>query len=95
MATSVGMASGAKTPAAARKAPRPVMHHSCTVLRRMLIRHSTVSLSTGVRTEGREEWVTKECGIPLFSEKECASGICRSCAKGWTSPNNFPVTSDP
>ena len=35
------------------------------------------------------EWVTEECGTPLFS----ADGlVCRGCESGWWHPQNFPLT---
>lgn len=66
-------------------------HHSCTVVRTMLIKHSTLSLRTGAVTEGASEWVTRPCGVPLFSDTEQVSGQCRSCADGWTAPTNYPA----
>jgi len=69
-------------------------HYSCLKMRRILKKHGTLNIVTGdMKMEG-EEWVTEKCGIPLFDEKERTSGICRSCAIGWTHPNNFPVEDD-
>lgn len=65
---------------------------SCQVIRRMLIKHSTLNIATGETSSmAREEWVTRPCGTPLFGDEERAVGKCRSCAKGWTHPNNYPV----
>jgi hypothetical protein len=67
------------------------MADSCTKMRRMLIRTSTLNMATGQRTETGEAWETRPCGVPMFSEVEKKAGICRSCANGWTHPNNYPV----
>jgi hypothetical protein len=69
-------------------------HQSCTKLRRMLIRHGTLNMQNGAVTEGAQEWVTRECGTPLFGQTEREHGICRSCASGWTHPENCPVEND-
>jgi hypothetical protein len=63
--------------------------HECTVIRRMLVTHSLLSLRTGESTETGSEWVTRACGSPLFNADERASGICKSCAKGWKHPHNY------
>lgn len=68
------------------------MSNSCTQMRRQLITHSTVNLTTGEYTDGAQEWKTQPCGVPLFSDADRTRGTCRSCAKGWTHPNNYPVT---
>lgn len=65
--------------------------HDCAVVRRMLITHGTIQLGTGKTTTGRKEWVTRECGTPLFSEEERRTETCRSCAGGWKSPLNYPA----
>lgn len=66
-------------------------YDSCTKMRRMFIQNFTLSMATGERTLVGEEWVTRECGVPLFGDDETKTGICRSCANGWTHPNNHPV----
>lgn len=67
------------------------MHNNCTKLRRMLIKSGTLNLSTGASTITQEEWMTRACGVPLFSDAEKKRGTCRSCDAGWTHPNNYPV----
>jgi hypothetical protein len=64
---------------------------NCTVMRRVLVKHSTLDLETGQYVQGKEEWVTRPCGKPLFSDAEKQSGKCKSCQKGWTHPENYPV----
>lgn len=64
---------------------------SCRIMRRKLVRHSTVNIVTGERSAETEEWVTEPCGVPLFGEREVLTGVCRSCANGWTHENNYPV----
>ena len=66
-------------------------HTACSKVRTMLIRHSVLTLHTGQSTPAGQEWVTRPCGVPLFSQAERESGVCRSCAAGWTHPENFPV----
>jgi hypothetical protein len=73
------------------KAKQPRRFDSCTQMRRQLVTHSTLSLRTGERTEGRQEWVTKPCGVPLFGDAARARGTCDSCASGWTHEHNYPV----
>lgn len=63
----------------------------CTQQRRRLVTHSLLNTSTGESTEGRQEWEEGPCAAPLFSDTERASGLCRSCASGWTHPKNFPI----
>jgi hypothetical protein len=75
----------------ATKAPK--IHTSCTQVRRMLIKHSAVSMQTGERRELGEEWVTQPCGTPLFAEAEKERGTCRACFSGWVHEHNYPVTS--
>jgi len=56
---------------------------SCHTLRRVLVR-------LPIKAAG-QEWTTRACGMPLFSDLERASGVCRSCASGWTHPEDHPV----
>ncbi len=69
------------------------VHTACTQIRRMLVKHSTVSMNTGETRELGEEWVTRACGAPLFAEAEKHRGTCRMCFSGWVHPNNYPVMS--
>lgn len=74
---------------------QPKEYHSCTVMRRKLVKTGTLSMATGqLEMSGKAEWVTEACGTPLFGDEERRSGTCRSCAKGWTHPENYPVESD-
>ena len=79
----------------ARKLPaipsRLPSHTSCHTLRRVLVRHSTMNLTTGAMTPTGQEWTTRACDVPLFSDLERASGVCTSCASGWTHPENSPL----
>jgi hypothetical protein len=67
------------------------MGNSCTVIRRKLVRTGTLNMITGEHQTTGEEWRTEPCGTPLFTDDERRSDICRSCASGWTHPDNYPV----
>lgn len=70
----------------AGKVPAPARvssHASCHTLRRVLVR-------LPARVAGYE-WTIRACGMLLFSDVERASGVCRSCASGWTHPEDHPV----
>jgi hypothetical protein len=68
----------------------------CTLTRTYKVTHGTFDLARGVDVSGgREEWITGPCGVPLFTDAERASGRCRSCASGWTHPENYPAGSAP
>lgn len=69
------------------------MANSCTKIRRRLVTHSTMNMLTGELTPVRQEWKTEACNTPLFGKAERETGICRSCASGWTHPNNYPAES--
>jgi hypothetical protein len=56
---------------------------SCHTLRRVLVRLPIKAAD--------QEWTTRACDMPLFSDAERASGVCRSCASGWTHPENRPL----
>jgi hypothetical protein len=58
-------------------------HTSCHTLRRVLVRLL-------IKPAG-QEWTIRACGMLLFSDLERASGVCRSCASGWTHPEDHPV----
>jgi hypothetical protein len=62
--------------------------HSCTVRRIIKETHSILNMTTGKSTKGRIKIVTKACGTPLFGEPESLTGICLSCARGWSVQNN-------
>ncbi len=66
-------------PTLARVSP----YTSCYTLRRVLVR-------LPIKVAG-QEWTIRACGMPLFSDMERASGVCRSCASGWTHPEDHPV----
>jgi len=56
---------------------------SCHTLRRVLVH-------LPIKAAG-QEWTIRACGMPLFSDLERASGVCRSCASGWTHPEDHPL----
>jgi len=64
----------------------------CTQLRRM---RSTYGIfdDKGEVTTSWFEWETRACGNPLMSEVERTTGICGSCASGWSDPANYPIKS--
>ena len=66
-------------------------HTSCHTLRRVLVRHSTMNPTTGAMTPTGQDWTTRACDVPLFSDLEQASGVCRSCASGWMHSENHPL----
>ena len=66
----------------------------CSQLRRQLVTHSTLNIATGETTVGSQEWETRPCGIPLFSDDERKRGTCRSCAEGWTHEHNYPIAAE-
>ncbi len=70
---------------------RPPSHSSCHTLRRVLVRHSTMNLTTGAMTPIGQGWTTRACDVPLFSDLERATGVCTSCSSGWTHPENHPL----
>jgi hypothetical protein len=67
------------------------MAYSCTVMRRKKVTTTTLSLVTGKRGPESHAWLEEPCGVPLFGKAEQEAGKCRSCAKGWTHPDNYPV----
>jgi hypothetical protein len=61
-------------------------YSNCTVLR-------TCRVTSGVFRGGKfvkagTEVVTAPCGVPIFGDDERASGICRSCRRGWEIEGN-------
>ena len=66
--------------------------NSCQQLRRALVRYGTLNLATGHYEEGHTERVVRKCEAPLFSPEERQTGRCRSCAMGWTTPDNEPAS---
>jgi hypothetical protein len=64
--------------------------HSCEVERTIKRTHGTLNMGTGAYTVGRSEVVTEACNTPLFGGKneDMARGVCGSCRKGWTHPDN-------
>lgn len=69
--------------------------NACTTMRRVLVRHSTLSLASGESQSAGDEWQDGPCGTPLFTDAEKKSGTCRSCARGWTHPENFALLTCP
>lgn len=68
----------------------PQHHNECTIRRKMMITQYTWNLATDEKKIKNQEWQIRPCGTPLFSDQERTTGICKSCAGGWTHPNNFP-----
>ena len=68
---------------------------SCSVIRRKLVRMGTFDMIEGnelsLARGATEEWRTEPCGTPLFGATERETGVCRSCASGWTHPHNYRV----
>jgi hypothetical protein len=53
---------------------------------RRIVEITTLDSATMLPTETRVE--TKECDTPLFGDEERATGICRSCRRGWEVEGN-------
>src|SRR5262245_5690658 len=66
---------------------------TCKRLRRMRSTHGR-SDDKGNMTARWIEWETRACGIPLLSEEERTTGICRACASGWSHADNYPAELD-
>lgn len=67
-------------------------HATCTVVRIILRTAGTMDLATGRRTITGRAWVRQPCGVPLFNPTHRASGVCRSCANGWTHRHNVAAS---
>lgn len=63
----------------------------CRKLRRMLVRYGVLDAASGMLRESAEKWETRPCGTPLFTTKERESGLCQSCADGWSDAKNQPI----
>jgi hypothetical protein len=63
-------------------------HSLCTVLRTVKVAEETVNMVTGKRGKARTWIETKACGTPLFGAPESLTGICLSCARGWSVEDN-------
>ncbi len=63
----------------------------CGVMRHVLVTHGTLSTVTGAITAGKQEWVTRPCGVPIFTDEERNRGTCKGCHGGWEHPNNYSV----
>lgn len=61
---------------------------NCQTMRRKLVRRGVLSFTQGIQIRSAE-WVTEECGVPLFSND---GPVCRGCEGGWWHPRNFPVS---
>ncbi len=64
---------------------------TCPVMRHKRREHYQLNIATGATGEPRIEEVTEPCGSPLFG-KDAEAGVCGPCARGWSHPNNQPVT---
>lgn len=67
---------------------------SCKVMRRKLVTHALMPFgaeSVDQIKMTREEWVDEPCGAPLFSRNSIETGVCQSCANGWTHEHNFKI----
>lgn len=62
-------------------------HTSCRVERRFVRTYS--NLIEGNIVDYASETVTEPCGVPLFSDAWRETGVCKSCASGWTHEQNF------
>jgi hypothetical protein len=84
------MAHSVRSEASYMKAKKPYFH-TCQVMRRKLVTHYNGFEDAEAGKPSKQEWVTEPCGTPLFSSDHNETGICGSCAKGWTHPHNYKV----
>ncbi len=68
-----------------------VRRGECAVMRRVLVTSSSLNIATGAVGKEHSEWKTKPCRGPLWSAEEKDARSCKSCASGWTHPNNQPA----
>lgn len=66
---------------------------SCRVMRRFVERRLVMNFITSEVSDpgGKPTVVVRACGSPLFDDDGRASGVCRSCARGWQVDENYPV----
>ena len=69
-----------------------VSHNLCGEIRVVQVTHGTLNIRDGKTRYGRTETVTQPCNAPLFSDQERATGLCRSCAAGWSVEGNRKAT---
>jgi hypothetical protein len=69
---------------------KPTTYHSCIIVRTFERKHGHFNLNDPEEpiVYDRTETVTGPCNVPLFSDEERASGICKSCRKGWETEGN-------
>lgn len=67
--------------------------NNCTIERLRLVRSCTWNVVTGAETNVNEEYKIEPCNAPLFDDGEHTSGVCSTCASGWSQPNN-EITQD-
>ena len=62
---------------------RAPAYRSCHTLRHVLVRLPAKAAG--------DEWTIRACDILLRSNVERATGMCRSCASGWSHPEDHPL----
>lgn len=63
--------------------------NACTIVRTFIRKHYTLTFnSDDLQPAGPDTVHTEACNIPLFADAERASGICRTCHKGWEVEGN-------
>lgn len=67
---------------------------SCTVLRRMEIRHGVINMRDGSFIEGATTIIVRECATPLFHDADRATGMCGGCRSGWSVSGSVRVMLD-
>lgn len=65
---------------------------SCMVERSLKRQRGALDVATGKLKYVEAEIVIELCGTPLFMEVERETGVCRTCASGWTHPDNSPTS---
>lgn len=63
-------------------------HNNCSIIRDRKTRHGTLDIKTGQTEYGPWKMETGACEAPLFSDREKQTGVCRSCASGYSVKGN-------
>lgn len=65
----------------------------CKIMRKILVHHGTMSLDGKPPKYTKKEWVTEECGTPIFGPNSNDKKVCDSCLKGWSVKENSMIDS--
>lgn len=62
--------------------------NTCLIIRDRKTAHGTLDLATGKTAMGPTRMETSICNAPLWSDREKKTGVCRSCASGYSVTGN-------